>query len=78
MVKRQRIIGSVLRARPIAEKALITAAFREAALDRFARGELKPVIHEVLPLAETRRAHELVAANANTGKVILQVDPSLT
>ncbi|HEX5079978.1 MAG TPA: NAD(P)H-quinone oxidoreductase [Geminicoccaceae bacterium] len=78
MVKRQRIIGSVLRARPIAEKARITAAFREAALERFARGELKPVIHEVLPLAEARRAHELIAANANTGKVILQVDPSLT
>jgi NADPH:quinone reductase len=78
MVKRQRIIGSVLRARPVAEKAAITAAFREAALERFARGELKPVIHDVLPLAEARRAHELVAANANTGKVILQVDPSLT
>jgi NADPH2:quinone reductase len=78
MVKRQRIIGSVLRARPVAEKAAITAAFREAALDRFGRGELQPVIHEVLPLAEARLAHELVAANANTGKVILQVDPSLS
>jgi putative PIG3 family NAD(P)H quinone oxidoreductase len=78
MVKRQRVIGSVLRARPVAEKAVITAAFREAALERFSRGELKPVIHEVLPLAEAKRAHELIAANANTGKVILQVDPSLT
>ncbi len=77
MVKRQRIIGSVLRARPVAEKAAITAAFRAAALERFSRGELRPVIHEVLPLAEAQRAHELVAANANTGKVILQVDPSL-
>jgi NADPH:quinone reductase len=77
MVKRQKIIGSVLRARPVAEKAQITAAFREAALERFARGELKPVVHAVLPLAEARRAHEMVAANANTGKVILQVDPSL-
>jgi NADPH:quinone reductase len=77
MVKRQRIIGSVLRARPVEEKAAITAAFREAALARFARGELQPVIHAVLPLAEARRAHELVAANANTGKVILQVDSSL-
>jgi putative PIG3 family NAD(P)H quinone oxidoreductase len=78
MVKRQRIIGSVLRARPVAEKAAITAAFREAALERFASGELKPVIHAVLPLAKARQAHELIAANANTGKVILQVDPSLT
>ena len=77
MVKRQRVIGSVLRARPVGEKAAITAAFREAALVRFGRGELKPVIHAVLPLAEARRAHELIAANANTGKVILEVDPTL-
>jgi putative PIG3 family NAD(P)H quinone oxidoreductase len=77
MVKRQRIIGSVLRARPIEEKARVTTAFREQVLGRFATGELKPVIHEVLPLAEARRAHELMAANANTGKLVLQVDPSL-
>ncbi|MGH6904498.1 MAG: NAD(P)H-quinone oxidoreductase [Geminicoccaceae bacterium] len=77
MVKRQRIIGSVLRARPVEEKATITQAFREAVLGRFERGELQPVIHEVLPLAAARRAHELMAANANTGKLILQVDPAL-
>ena len=36
------------------------------------------MIHEILPLEKARRAHELVAANANTGKVILQVDPALS
>jgi putative PIG3 family NAD(P)H quinone oxidoreductase len=77
MVKRQRIIGSVLRARPVEEKARITQVFREQVLDRFTTGELKPVIHAVLPLAEARQAHELMAANANTGKLVLQVDPSL-
>ncbi|HSA81218.1 MAG TPA: NAD(P)H-quinone oxidoreductase [Geminicoccaceae bacterium] len=77
MVKRQRIIGSVLRARPVAEKAQITAAFRDQVLPRFATGELKPVIHAVLPLDDVRRAHELMAANANTGKLVLQVEPTL-
>ena len=77
MVKRQRIIGSVLRARPVEEKARITAAFREQVLDHFASGALKPVIHEVLPLEQARRAHQLMAANANTGKLILHVDPTL-
>jgi putative PIG3 family NAD(P)H quinone oxidoreductase len=77
MVKRQRIIGSVLRARPVEEKARVTAAFREQVLKRFTTGELKPVIHEVLPLEQARRAHELMAANANTGKLVLQVDPTL-
>jgi NADPH2:quinone reductase len=78
MLKRQRIVGSVLRARPVEEKAEITAAFREQVLPRFASGELKPVIHAVLPLAEVRQAHELMAANANVGKILLQVDPALT
>ena len=77
MVKRQRVIGSVLRARPVEEKADITRAFREQVLGRFARGELEPVIHEVLPLEQARRAHELMAGNANTGKLVLQVDPAL-
>jgi NADPH:quinone reductase-like Zn-dependent oxidoreductase len=77
MVKRQRIIGSVLRARSVAEKAEVTATFRERVLGRFASGALKPVIHAVLPLAEARRAHELMAANANTGKLVLEVDPSV-
>jgi putative PIG3 family NAD(P)H quinone oxidoreductase len=77
MVKRQRIIGSVLRARPVEEKARITAAFREQVLPRFATGELKPVIHAILPLEQAREAHELMAANANTGKLVLQVDSSL-
>jgi NADPH2:quinone reductase len=77
MVKRQRVIGSVLRARPVEEKAKIAKAFCEQVLGRFETGELKPVIHEVLPLADARRAHELMAANANTGKLILEVDPSL-
>jgi putative PIG3 family NAD(P)H quinone oxidoreductase len=77
MVKRQRIIGSVLRARPVEEKASIAQAFRKVALHRFATGELKPVIHEVVPLEQVRRAHELIAANANIGKVILRIDPQL-
>jgi NADPH:quinone reductase len=77
MVKRQRIIGSVLRARPVEEKAELTKAFREQVLERFATGELRPVIHDVLPLAEAARAHELMAANANTGKLVLQVDLTL-
>ena len=77
MVKRQRIIGSVLRARPVKEKAEIARAFRDQVLPRFATGELRPVIHAVLPLEDARRAHELMAANANTGKLVLQVDPAL-
>src|SRR5918995_1087561 len=41
MVKRQRVIGSVLRARPVAEKAAVTAAFREEVLPLFDSGRPK-------------------------------------
>jgi len=76
MVKRQRVIGSVLRARSVAEKIALTKAFSEAALGHFKTRELKPVIHEIMPLADIAKAHEMMEANANTGKIILQVDPA--
>ncbi|MGI9417505.1 MAG: zinc-binding dehydrogenase, partial [Geminicoccaceae bacterium] len=78
MVKRQRIIGSVLRARSIKEKTALTEAFRSEALGLFATGALRPVIHDVLPLDDIVRAHEMMEANANTGKIILTVDPTLS
>ncbi len=77
MVKRQRVIGSVLRARSVAEKTALTDAFRKEALGRFQTGELKPVIHDVLPLEEIVKAHEMMEANANTGKIVLTVDETL-
>ena len=76
MVKRQRIVGSVLRARPIEEKARITRQFEAEVLPLLADGRLRPVIHEVLPLSDARRAHAVMAANANTGKLVLVVDPA--
>ncbi len=77
MVKRQRVIGSVLRARSIKEKSALTDAFRSEALGLFASGRLKPVIHDVLPLDDIVKAHEMMEANANTGKIILSVDEGL-
>jgi NADPH:quinone reductase-like Zn-dependent oxidoreductase len=35
------------------------------------RGELKPVVDAVLPLAEARRAHERLESGAQFGKVVL-------
>ena len=77
MVKRQRVIGSVLRARSVAEKTALTDAFREQALGLFAEGKLKPVIHDVLTLDDIVKAHEMMESNANTGKIILRVDETM-
>jgi NADPH:quinone reductase-like Zn-dependent oxidoreductase len=37
-------------------------------------GKLKPVATSILPLAEARRAHDMVAARHTRGKIILQVN----
>lgn len=40
-------------------------------MDLVFRGELKPMIHAVLPLEEARRAHEILEAGEAFGKVVL-------
>jgi NADPH:quinone reductase-like Zn-dependent oxidoreductase len=39
----------------------------------FFAGRLRPVIHEVLPLPEARRAHEMMEASEHFGKIVLRV-----
>ena len=38
----------------------------------FFAGRLRPVVHAVLPLAEARRAHEMMEASQHFGKIVLQ------
>ena len=74
MMKRLRVIGSTLRARPVAAKAVIMSALCERVWPLIESGEIGPVIDEVIPIAETERAHELVESNETFGKVVLKVD----
>ena len=53
--KRITIIGSTLRVRPVEEKAAIVAYFRDRFGAAVERGELRPIVHAVLPLAEAQR-----------------------
>ena len=39
----------------------------------FFAGRLRPVVHEVLPLADARRAHEMMEASRHFGKIVLKV-----
>ena len=73
MVKRQRIIGSVLRSRPVQEKAAITARFAAEVLPLFADGTLRPLIHDVFPLGDVADAHRSMEASAHFGKIVLAV-----
>ena len=71
MVKRQRIIGSVLRSRPVAEKAAIIAKFEAAVMPLIASGEIVPLVDATFPLAEAAAAHTMMEQGGHFGKIVL-------
>lgn len=71
MVKRQQIIGSVLRSRPVAEKAGIIAQFEETVLPLFAAGSIAPLVDATFPLREAAKAHDLMEQGGHFGKIVL-------
>ena len=71
MVKRQRIIGSVLRSRPKAEKAAIIEKFEADVLPLFASGKIEPLIDARFALADAAEAHRLMEKGGHFGKIVL-------
>jgi len=71
MVKRQRIIGSVLRSRPVAEKASIIAKFEEVVMPLIASGEVTPLVDATFPLEEAAAAHSMMEKGGHFGKIVL-------
>ena len=76
MVKRQQIIGSVLRSRPVAEKGDIVAEFTRRALPKFADRSIVPIIEKVFPLAEVVAAHQMMEEDKHFGKIVLKIADS--
>jgi len=74
MVKRQQIIGSVLRSRPVAEKGEIVAAFTRRVLPKFADRTIVPLIERIFPLDEVVEAHRMMEEDRHFGKIVLQVE----
>jgi putative PIG3 family NAD(P)H quinone oxidoreductase len=71
LAKRASIHGSVLRSRSAAEKAQLTKSFTDEMLNRFATGELRPIIDDLLPMTEVQAAHQRMDANETFGKLVL-------
>ncbi|MEM7798711.1 MAG: NAD(P)H-quinone oxidoreductase [Chloroflexota bacterium] len=74
LIKNLKIKGSTLRARPLSEKIEITQGFLSRFWPLFLDGTLKPVVDRTFPLNEAQAAHQYVAENRNTGKVVLMVN----
>lgn len=71
-MKRLSIIGSTLRARPVADKAWIVREFVSQFGAALERGVLRPPIECVLPLSEVAQAHRRLEGD-HFGKVILSI-----
>ncbi|GFO68291.1 NADPH:quinone oxidoreductase [Geomonas limicola] len=72
MVKRQSIIGSVLRSRPVSEKGEIVAEFVRRAIPKFADRSIVPIIEKVFPIEEVAAAHGMMEADKHFGKIVLK------
>lgn len=75
LAKRITWIGTTLRARPLEEKASLTQRFVREVLPMFSSGDLKPIVDRRYPFASIAEAHEAMAANLNTGKILIDVVP---
>ncbi len=73
MVKRQQIIGSVLRSRPVSEKGEIVAEFTRRALPKFADRSIVPIIEKVFPIDQVAEAHRMMEEDKHFGKIVLKI-----
>jgi len=73
LAKRASIRGTVLRARPLEEKAAATKAFEKAVLPHVASGRIRAVVDSVYPLDRAADAHRYMEGNANFGKIVLEL-----
>ena len=71
--KRASVHGSTLRARPVAEKAMICADVVEHVWPLVEDGQVHPVVHATLPLSEAAEAHRLMESGSHVGKILLTV-----
>ncbi len=73
MVKRQQIIGSVLRSRPVPEKGEIVAEFTRRAIPKFADRSIVPIIENVFTIDQVADAHRMMEEDKHFGKIVLRI-----
>ena len=74
LLKRLTLMGSTLRAQPVANKAAIANALREKVWPLIEAGKIAPVIYKTVPLDQASEAHAILKGGAHIGKVMLEVD----
>jgi putative PIG3 family NAD(P)H quinone oxidoreductase len=73
MPKRARLVGTVLRGRPVEEKIAVTQRFSREIMPLFDTGAVAPVIDTRYDLDHIAEAHRHMESNANIGKILIDV-----
>jgi NADPH2:quinone reductase len=71
MGKRGRILGTVLRARPLEQKALAVQAFADEVVPHLASGRMRAIIERIFPVEEALAGFEAMAGSGKFGKILL-------
>jgi putative PIG3 family NAD(P)H quinone oxidoreductase len=71
MRQRGTVIAATLRARPLDQKSAICADVVEHVWPLVADGQVRPVVHTMLPLADATAAHALMESSDHIGKILL-------
>ena len=71
MRQRGSVIAATLRARPLDQKSTICAEVVEHVWPLVADGQVRPVVHTMLPLADAAAAHALMESSDHIGKILL-------
>ena len=73
MAKRARLMGTVLRARPIEQKADAVLAFGRQVVPQIAAGRCKAIVDSVFEIDHTVEAYDRLAGPGKFGKVLVKV-----
>jgi NADPH:quinone reductase len=73
MMKRARMMGSTLRARPLELKAMTARAVERSVLPALATGAVKVPVAKVYPLEEATAAYEHFSGGGKLGKLVLNM-----
>ncbi|RVH93190.1 zinc-binding dehydrogenase, partial [Sinorhizobium medicae] len=73
LMKRLRIMGSLLRPRTAAEKQAIRDGLAARVWPLLEGGEVAPVVQAVLPFEEISDAHRLMEQGDHIGKIVMRI-----
>jgi NADPH2:quinone reductase len=76
MARRARVFGTVLRARPLEEKAAAVGAFAREVVPYLASGRIRPLVDRVFPAGEAAAAFDRLQEPGKLGKVLLDFESS--